>query len=282
MSILKSKNVRNSWTFRIGAVLFLLIPGSTVIVFAATVLAYLFRKHEHAFRALLASMAALAGLTAWAGNGEWELTRQDPDLALYERQAPGSEVVAFKFDGVLDAPMDRVAGVILDYKSAPEWVDHLEEERILRQVNPTEFVEYMHVGTPFVVKDRDFVLRMRAQFDHAERAFTLVSESIEDDSAPESGYVRGKVIGSSFKLVAIDSEHTRLSGEIQADPMGSVPKWIVNLFQRKWPRATFDGIQARLKKDNLAVPAVFTPIVSELHEMVAQAPLPVRAIKTER
>jgi len=231
-------------------------------------------------RALALLIAALSALPAHAGD--WELVRKDSDLALYEKEMPGSDIVAFKFDGELNAPLDRVATVILDYRRTPEWVDHLEESRMLRKVGPTEFVEYTHIGTPFVMKDRDFVLRVKVELSRLDRKLVITNESTEDPAAPDHGYVRGNLVGSTFVLSAIDAEHTRLTGEINADPMGSVPKWIVNLFQKQWPRTTFDHIQAQLKKSDLGAPENFASLVSELHTMLAEVPLPVQAIKTER
>ncbi len=36
--------------------------------------------------------------------------------------------------------------------------------------------------------------------------------------------------------------------EIHADPKGSVPKWLVNLFQKGWPRNTIEGIRKQAAK----------------------------------
>jgi hypothetical protein len=200
---------------------------------------------------------------------EWNLVKKDADLTLYERNVPGSDLVAFKFDGVLDAPIDRVAAVILDYKRTSEWVDHLEEERLLRQVSATEFIAYTHIGTPFVMKDRDFVIRVRVEVNPQERRLVITNESTTDSNEPDHGYVRGEVIKSTFGLVAIDGDHTRLVGEIHADPKGSVPKWIVNVFQKSWPRDTFDRIQVQLKKSDISIPEALVPLLARLHAPIA-------------
>jgi len=266
------------WLFEASAVAFFLIPGSTVLLLLASAIGLVLRKTGHV-RALAIAFALLSAIPLQAAD--WELVRKDPDLALYEKEMPGSDIVAFKFDGELNAPIDKVAAVILDYRRTPEWVDHLEESLLLRQVSSTEFVEYTHIGTPFVMKDRDFVLRVKVEFSRLERKLMITNESTEDPSAPAHGYVRGNVVGSTFVLSAIDAGHTRLSGEINADPMGSVPKWIVNLFQKEWPRSTFDHIQAQLKKSDLGAPEHFAPLIADLHALLGDS-LPIQAIQTER
>ena len=41
---------------------------------------------------------------------------------------------------------------------------------------------------------------------------------------------------------------TKMAVEILVDPMGSVPKWLVNIFQKDWPRNTLKSL-GRLMKD---------------------------------
>lgn len=261
---------------RLAGVALLLIPGSSVLL--VLVAAFSFLVRHHAFRLtrfrrpaalLLMLTAILAAAPSMADEKDWQLVRRDSDLTVYDRDVPGSDVVALKFEGELAAPMDRVVSVILDYQRAVEWVDHLEESRLLRQVSETEFIEYNHIGTPFVLKDRDFVIRVRAQWSPVDRTLAIAEESTEDAAVPDSGYVRGNLMVSTFQVSAIDRQRTRISGVIQVDPMGSVPKWVVNLFQKQWPRTTFDRIQEQLKKANTGVPGEFRPLISEVREGLA-------------
>ena len=69
-------------------------------------------------------------------------------------------------EGVVNAPIVRVASVVLDNRRATEWVADLEEARVVRMLGPTEFVEYDRVGTPpIIMLDRDFVCRGKVEVD---------------------------------------------------------------------------------------------------------------------
>jgi hypothetical protein len=195
----------------------------------------------------------------------WELVKREKDLVLYQKEVPGSDVVAFRGEGTLEAPIARVASVLLDGARAPEWVGNLVESRLLRRVSPFEFVEYDHIGTPFVMKDRDFVARAKMEVDAKNRMLTLDYKSVEDPAAPTTSYVRGDLIRSQFQLTSLeDGSKTQLIAELHADPKGSVPKWIVNFFQRSWPSDTFRGIQNQLRKPDIQVPATFADVISLL------------------
>src|SRR5207237_1192006 len=81
------------------------------------------------------------------------------------------------------------------------------------------------------------------------KTLALRYRSENDPAAPNTGYVRGELINSRFVLTSLEGgTKTSLLAEIHADPKGSVPKWIVNMFQRSWPKDTFSGIKKQLEK----------------------------------
>ena len=52
---------------------------------------------------------------------------------------------------MIDAPLLLVGSVLVDITRDKEWVDSVEEARILRTVSETEYVTYTHVGTPITM-----------------------------------------------------------------------------------------------------------------------------------
>src|SRR5690349_10221803 len=92
---------------------------------------------------------------ATAQNG-WVKTGDDDGIVSYKRDVRGTDIIALRGEGPVDAPLMRVVSVLLDYARAPEWVDSLAEVRVVRMIGPLEFIEYDHVATPPILKDRDF------------------------------------------------------------------------------------------------------------------------------
>ena len=182
----------------------------------------------------------------------WEKIGEDDGIAVYRREVPGSPIVAFKGEGIIDASILRVSSVIVDSSRATEWVDSLKEARILRRVSETETIHYDHIGTPIVMKDRDFVSDCKLEFDPAQKKVTLNIHSINDPSAPRTDYVRGELHHSSFVMTSIEhGTKTRIVAEIHADPKGSVAKWIVNLFQKGWPHNTIMSLRRQVAKPDI-------------------------------
>jgi hypothetical protein len=195
---------------------------------------------------------AVAPASAPAAAVPWEKIGDSDGIGVYRREVAGSPLIAFKGEGYVNASIVRVASVLVDSDRATEWIDSLTESKIIRQVSTTETVHYDHIGTPFVLKDRDFVSNCKLDFDPPHKKITLKIHAVSDPLAPPTTYVRGELIHSSFALTSVDhGSRTFVVAEIHADPKGSVAHWIVNLFQKKWPHNTLTRLRAQVAKADI-------------------------------
>jgi len=199
-----------------------------------------------------APAAAPAGKPAPAATVAWEKIGDSDGIGVYRREVPGSPLIAFKGEGYVNASIIRVASVLVDSDRATEWIDSLTESKIIRQISTTETVHYDHIGTPFVLKDRDFVSNCKLEFDPPRKNITLKIHAVSDPLAPPTKFVRGELIDSSFALTSTDhGARTFVVAEIHADPKGSVAHWIVNLFQKRWPHNTLTRLRAQVGKPDI-------------------------------
>jgi hypothetical protein len=190
----------------------------------------------------------------------WKQTDAADGILIFEQQDP-SGFLAFQASGIVEAPVHAVAAAILDSKHTPEWVDHLEEDRVIRRQGG-KFLEYTHVSTPIVLKDRDFLCEVTVSV--SGDSLLIASHSVEDAAEPPTSYVRGVVVSNEFRLTPLKGGRTRLKGEFHIDPKGSVAKWIVNLFQHAWPKKAFRGIQKRAAEGTSSLPVEIGPILKAL------------------
>lgn len=183
---------------------------------------------------------------------DWELVRSEEGVRVYRREVPGSSLLAFKGDGIVNAPIAKVATVIFDTTRAHEWIEDLESSKIIRWVSKNEFVEYDHIGTPFILKDRDFLSLVSMKLDPEQGKISFHYRSTEDPAVPPTKYIRGELMGTNFVLTSVDGgKGTHIHGEIHADPKGSVPKWLVNHFQKNWPVITLKNLRRQVAKPDV-------------------------------
>jgi hypothetical protein len=194
-----------------------------------------------------------------AQDKPWTKISDEDGIACFKREMPGSPIIALRGEGVINAPITRVASVLFDYTRATEWVDSLAEVRVVRMLGPQEFIEYDHVDTPpIIMADRDFVVRGKVDVDVQARTLSFRMWPAKDPAVPEvSSYVRGELSGS-WELKAIDNDKkTFVAAEMHGDPKGGVAKWLVNWFQENWPRNTFESLRKQVaKRDIRLIPQV--------------------------
>ncbi len=198
--------------------------------------------------AVVALIVPLA-MSASAQNDKWELVGTKDDIVSYKREVPGSPVIAIRGEAVVDASIVRVASVLLDTASLPQWMDRLAEARRIRTQGALHYVEYDRANVPFPLTDRDFVVETWVESDAAKKQVLLKAHSVVDPSAPVTSLVRGEVLSSTFTLTALDhGQRTRVVAEVHTDPKGSIPKWMVNLTQKSWAHTTIMGLRAQVRK----------------------------------
>ncbi len=201
---------------------------------------------------------------------KWTKSSNADGLNLYWSKVDGSQVIAFRGEGIVDAPIEKVASIIIDTTRGTEWIDSLVKSDVVRNISTTEFIEYDHVGIAFpfdtLMSDRDFVSRVNLEADPKSKRIAVDYTPAVDDLAPTlKKYVRGWMT-CEFKLVPMSLEgETYVEAEIHCDPKGSVAPWVVNFFQQGWPQTTFERLRKQAKKTDIQI----LPVVQHLLEKPA-------------
>ncbi len=184
-------------------------------------------------------------------QGKWELMGEGDGVTSFSKAIPGSDIVAFRGDTIVDAPAGQIATVLMESSQKQEWVYRVAEAYTIKELTPWSRIEYNHTkGYPVILNDRDFVFHAISKFDPAQRRVIYEMKSQEVPEMPvRNNIVRGELNLSRYILTEVEpNKRTRLEVEIFADPKGSVPIWVVNLFQKSWPQRTLNGIRQQIAK----------------------------------
>lgn len=198
------------------------------------------------FGALAAASSALS-LTRLASAAEWEQIDDSDGILVFKKDVANSPVHAFRGLCTIDAPMEKVMWVLADNEHRTEWVDRLKQSVILERRSPYDFILYQHFGAPPMISDRDFVYHAQAHSE-ADGSAVLDIKSIHHPKAPKSPGVRGFLEYSSYVLRAQGAEKTQVEVTVLMDPKGALPKWVVNLVQKSWPKNTLSALRTQVKK----------------------------------
>ncbi len=189
-----------------------------------------------------------------SGGVTWTANDDVDGIKTFTGEVPGSAFVAFRGTGKVNAPIGRVANVLIDLTRHSEWVPNFGGMRLLRDITKEEKVIYRHVITPAVIDDRDFVVHVKTYKDEKSGHLVFAFESTKDDKAPvEDGKVRGVIHKrSGYRMWPVDGgKRTMVIFTFHVDPRGSVPAWIVNLFQDSYPLNNMRNIRDQATKSDV-------------------------------
>lgn len=183
---------------------------------------------------------------------DWEKLSDEDGIQVFRKEIPNSSLVAFRGEATVDQNLAKVVQLLSDSDLRKQWVANIKEAHNVRVVSPLERIEYNHTGAPWPIKDRDFVFSVRVEMLDAEKSIKIWVKSVEDPLAPETSNVRGTINYGHYVLRSLEGgKKTWMQVEIHVDPKGAIPKWVVNLFQKKWPRKTLEGIRRMAAKSEI-------------------------------
>ncbi|MCC6645152.1 MAG: hypothetical protein IT374_06225 [Polyangiaceae bacterium] len=186
----------------------------------------------------------------------WEPVLDEDGVVVQRREVPGSSLIAFRGEGMVEQPLLRVAMVVLDATRSREWAARVVEARELGARSPLEIVHYSRLAGSLVTSDREFVSAVTLDVVPG-RQIRLRLRATDDPRAPKGDAVRGEVHFGAFTLTADGDARTRVEVELHADPKGSLPRWIVNLVQRRWAYKTIIALRKQAARADLVdVPRV--------------------------
>ncbi len=200
--------------------------------------------------------------SATMAKTDWEKIYEAPELTVYRKEVPGYDTFAFKAVGIIKSPLAKVATVLIDADRRKEWMPDVGDTYIIQVINPEERVEYVHLKTPFVIKDREFVLHAKSSWNRAEKSVTFSFDSTSNSSIPDTKRIRAELFESRYVLKDL-GDSTEVEFTVHVDPKGTVPKWLVNLFQKNYPRKTIEALAKQSQKSDIVEsPAVLRDIAS--------------------
>ncbi|HEY4111031.1 START domain-containing protein [Puia sp.] len=196
---------------------------------------------------------ALVAATLFASaQPDWQLRTERKDIKVYTRTYPDSKYKAIKVELILQSTLSRLVSVLLDVKTAPEWVYATKSAVLLKQVSPSELIYYSEVKLPWPMSNRDFIARLITTQDPATRIVTINGPTLTDYVPEKKEIVRVKRSEGKWLLTPVGREHIRVEYTLRTDPGGDIPAWLFNLFVTKGPLESFENLKAQLNKPEYA------------------------------
>ncbi|MBW8686682.1 START domain-containing protein [Chitinophaga rhizophila] len=195
---------------------------------------------------LITGMALLFSLMSY-GQPTWTLKHNKDGIQIYTKTIENSDYKGIKVKCSLPATLTQFTAVIMDVNTAGEWLYATKSSTLLKQVSPTDVYYYSEVGLPWPLSNRDFICHLTASQDPRTKVVTIDGPVVPNYMPEKEGIVR--VTHSSGKWVITPAgSQINIEYTLEADPGGSLPAWMVNLFVTKGPMESFKKLKVQVNK----------------------------------
>lgn len=207
-----------------------------------------FKRIPHFFLLLTIALAFGTSSLAEPQKTHWQEIADEEGIKVLQRKVPGTSFVSFKGSGVMDASIYDVYSIIFDIKHKTKLLSNCAKYELLKVKGLGNLVIYSRTNAPFVlISDRDSVLETQVTFEPETKRIYARFKKGDDRLMPaQDGAVRTLELTGEWVLEALADGKTRVTYEVNADPGGLLPAWLVNLGSRKLPLRTLLNLREQL------------------------------------
>lgn len=182
------------------------------------------------FKVLLLTLAISFSASA---DVYWTKIEDRNGLKLYSGPKSKTGIYPFKAIFTVKHSLEHVVMVLADTSRKTEWVPRMSKSETLEQQGPDNRIEYGVVNMPWPLKDRDAIVRILTTVDQTMTRVTLKIQSDLNEKIMNKINIRAQVYPSVVEIYYFpETNETMMEIETFVDPKGSIPKWIVNFFQK--------------------------------------------------
>lgn len=205
-------------------------------------------KPSRALIVLFTSLVLALPAHASAETG-WQQDASEQGVVVTIKLVAGRSLPIFRGVGVVDAGAYDILAVLDDTSKFPEWNAGTTEASVVRQLSEFERIEYHRTHAPWPVADRDtaFLSWVEGSVSKGD-IWTRFAAVDPPGVGPVDGVVRMPRLSGFFHLEVIDAGHTRVTYQVDADPGGLIPDWLIKLSTSKIPIDTLVGLRRQVAK----------------------------------
>ncbi len=178
---------------------------------------------------------------------EWKLLKDDNGIKVYTKKLPDLRIKKVKVESDAITSLSQIINLIKHAENHNNWVFMSDNARIVEEIGDFNWKYYNYSETPWPVSDRDYYTSVTLTQNKNDSAVTITSVSIPDYRPELNNCVRIPYIHSIWRLSPIQSGCIHIIFEIEVDPGGSLPAWLVNFAVGKGPYYTMSGLLDEIK-----------------------------------
>lgn len=196
--------------------------------------------------AALATLAALT-LTGAAQAADWEVITRKDGIVVSRRAVEGRAFPQLRAVGEVPGTPQEVVAVLLDVPAHVKWFPDCIESRTVRRLDDWRSITYSRNDAPWPVSDREVVVENAVNWSGAPSRILVTFHAVAAPDVPlGKGTVRMQKATGSYTVEDSGGGRSIVRYEVDADPGGSLPAWLVTVQSTRNPQGAIAGLRRRI------------------------------------
>ena len=178
-------------------------------------------------------------------ENDWQLKKDTDGIAIYTRSVENSNIKEFKASTTLNSSAETIFNIILDVENYPKWIEDISYAEKIYQ-RDSQIGMYYQMNMPWPIQDRDITLisKFKKLADNSTH-FQLSYNA--DLKVEDKDFIRITEINGEWLITPIDKDSCEVIYRFLADPEGSLPAWVINIFIVDGPFKTLQNLEQYAK-----------------------------------
>lgn len=181
-----------------------------------------------------------------AGEDNWELGKEKDGITVYTRVMEGKKLKEYMAVCEVDATPEQLVDILYDIENYVNWMDNVKEAELIETDGENIFYVYSQVKVPFPFDNRDQVTKSVIVDDSLSDKKTIEVEIIPGYIPEKKGVVRVPFGEGLWEFIPLENGKTKINHRFGAEPGGSIPAWVVNMFLVDSPIKTMEGLKEQV------------------------------------
>lgn len=196
----------------------------------------------------------LVALTAFFVSGysqayEWKLKKEVDNIQVYFRKSPDSKINELRIETTVEASLSSIVTLMRDVPSFKNWIYKCVESKRLHTPSPHESIYYGEMDFPWPLSNRDFIAHSQVSQNPETKAVIITSKGLPGYVPEKPGLIRMPHLDVKWEITPIGAGVVHVAYNLQSDPGGSIPAWLINMAIDQGPTNSIQQIQEMLSKD---------------------------------
>jgi len=146
--------------------------------------------------------------------------------------------------------MKTLLTVLTDLTLVPDWIPVIGEAQLLQPTDPNGVsINYMLTKFPWPIRNRDAVVETVILYNADADTVTMESLGVEGFVEEKDGVLRTPTTYTRWEIFPLGDGELHVEIITHSDPMGRIPKWLVNIIFTRTPGTMFTKLQETVDKE---------------------------------